>query len=284
MKPAWVTCKNLALRLSVFEADRPSPTVVFLHGMGASSAMFSHLVPGVDFLEALRSEGLNVVAVDFQGHGMSDGRRGHLPFHDALANAGEAVGFAVERFGQPVGLAGSGLGGFVAFYAGLGNERVGAVACHTAADLRQVGTFELRLRRRALASLIDSGRRAARQLPLVPLPLSAVYSPGDMFEDPAILRRWRRFPRTVRWYTVDSLVSFFLTPDDKPAVEAMGKPLYVITGERDMVVPLAGQEDLVARAGSSAELFVLGGAGHMLPLEYCGQTAPRMAKWLRAHL
>src|SRR5439155_12250433 len=123
---------------------------VFAHAMGADAAFYSLLVPGADFFRALNDEGLNVVCLNFQGHGMSGGRRGHLPFRDALANIREAVAFALERFGEPVGVAGSGLGGFLSLYAGMEDDRVNGVASHTVADLRRIDAFEPRWRGRVL--------------------------------------------------------------------------------------------------------------------------------------
>lgn len=284
MADTWITCRNVALHLSILEAEPGAPVVVFTHGMGQRAAFYSSMVPGSDFLCALRDEGLTVMALDLQGHGLSEGRRGHIPFRDGIANIKEAVGFAVERYSARVGLAGSGLGAFLSFYAGMEDDRVGAVACHTIADLRAIGRFEPALRRRALAACIGRARRAARTVPLVPLPLRAVYPPEDVFEDEENRSRWRALPRVPRWYSLDSIVSIFLTPDDKPAIEAMTKPVLAVTGGEDRIVPVAGQREFVSRLPDEAELFVLGGAGHMVPLEHLPQIAPRMGEWLRKRL
>jgi len=280
MSESWVTSRHVALHLSIREAGPSSPVVIFVHGLGMSATSFERLIPGTDFLAALCDEGLTVVGLDLQGHGLSEGRRGHIPYRAALDNIGEVVSFVSERFDAPIGVAGSGLGSFLALYAALEDDRIGAVACHTIADLRGIGAFELRARGRLLASLVGRARRLGSALPLARVPLRALYPPSDAFEDPAYARRWARDPRSVRSYTLDSIVSIFLTPDDKPAFEALTKPVFVVTGERDRIVPLAGQEEAVARL-SDAELFVLGGAGHMLPLEHRSQTAPRMGGWLR---
>jgi pimeloyl-ACP methyl ester carboxylesterase len=281
MRNAFVTWRANALRIVVREsAERGAPAVVFCHGIGMSASHYATLVPGADFLAALRDEGLNVMALDFQGHGLSGGRAGHLPFRDALGNIREAVSYALERFGgAPVGLAGSGLGGFLALYAALEDDRVGGVACHTIADLRDVSSFEPRARRRALAYLVGRARRFDAAAPFVRLPVRAVLPMHDFFEDEDNLARWRASKRATRRYTLDSLVSLFLTPDDKPSLESVTTPVFAIAGEMDKVVPLAGQQEAAARAG--AELYVVGGAGHMLPLEHLKETAPRMGAWLR---
>ena len=119
MSEAWITYRGLALHLSVHDGGRDAPPVVFVPGMGMHAASFESMIPGGNFLSSLAAEGVTVIALDLQGSGRSDGRRGHVPFRAALGNIAEAVGFAAERFGGPVGVAGSGLGGFLALYAGL---------------------------------------------------------------------------------------------------------------------------------------------------------------------
>lgn len=284
MRGVWVTSRNVPLHLSVLEAGGSAPAVVFVHGMCAHAAAFAGAIPGGDFLAALRDEGLNVVAPDLQGHGRSEGRRGHLPFMRALENVGEAVGWAADRFGGPVGLAGSALGGILALYAGLEDDRVGAVACHNAADLRDASALVTDLRKRVLAGFAGTGRLLAQRLPLLKVPVTPFLPLSRLFEDPENVARWRRIPRMTWWYTLESIVSIFFTPEDKPALEAMTKPVLVATGEEDPIFPAAAQRDLVRRLGGPAEVFVLPGAGHMLPLEHRGPTAQRMGEWLRKAL
>ena len=281
MRDLWLTSRGAALHCALYESEPGAPAVVFVHGLGGSAAFFSSLVPGADFLSALADEGLTVFALDLRGHGLSEGRRGHAPFELAIADIHEAVGFARERTGGPVALAGSGIGGTLALYAAIGDDRVTAVASHTAIDLRSITLFEPRARWRVLAWLMGrTARRAQHVAPLVRLPLRALFPPRDFFEDRDNVKRWLRLARAPHWYTLDTFVSTFLTPDAKPAIEALTKPLLVVTGEHDRVVPLAGQEDLVARIGD-AELSVIAGAGHMIPLEHLSETAARMGGWLR---
>jgi pimeloyl-ACP methyl ester carboxylesterase len=279
-RDAWITSRNIGLHLTVREAGSGAPVVVFVHSIGMHAGSFSGSINGVDFLGALCDEGLTVVSLDLQGHGMSEGRRGHVPFLSAMQNISETVGFAAERFGGAIGIAGSGLGAFLALYAALEDERIGAAACHTIADLRGIAAFEPRLRGRLIASLAGRARKLDAIVPYLRVPLRALYPPAFVFEDEQNLKRWRADRRAVWSYSFDTLASIFLTPDDKPALEALDKPVYVITGAEDRVVPVAGQQEAVARLGNG-ELFVLGGAGHMLPLEHCSQTAPRMAEFLR---
>ncbi|MFN2615319.1 MAG: alpha/beta fold hydrolase [Actinomycetota bacterium] len=275
MQEIWLTARGRALHCLLAESERDAPTVVFVHGLCGHASLFE------PFVAALSDEGLNVLALDLQGHGRSEGRRGHVPFEQALANIGEVVGYASQRSGRAVGLCGSGLGGILSFYAAMPDDRVAAVACHTAADLRALLGFERRKRQRALAWLVGkTARRAEHVAPLARLPVRVLFPLVDFFEDEARLTEWRADADSTWWYTLETLTSTFVTPDDKPAVEAMTKPLFVVAGEEDRVVPLAAQEDLCALV-PDAELSVLGGAGHMIPLEHTAETAARAGGWLR---
>jgi alpha-beta hydrolase superfamily lysophospholipase len=281
---AWTTSGGVPLHLTVVPADRPAGAVVFLHGIASHARIYASLVPGADLFAALAAEGLSVVAPDLRGHGSSGGIRGHLPFRDALADASAAVGHALERFGPPVGLLGSSLGGILALYAAASDPRVAAVVCHNVADLRDVGPLARRARQRATLALARPLRELARRRPWLPVPVTAILAPSDVFEDPDLVRAWRRAPGTVWRYTLASVVSIFLAPEDKPAIEAMDRPLLVATGQEDPIFPVAAQADVVRRVAGPAELWALEGAGHMLPLEHLRLFAPRVGAWLREAL
>jgi len=58
------------LHIEAFGHDPTAPTIVFHHGYGAYSALYAPL------LLLLAARGINVVAIDRPGHGLSEGRRG----------------------------------------------------------------------------------------------------------------------------------------------------------------------------------------------------------------
>ena len=281
MQSAWVTSRSVPVHLAVREADRAAPTVVFVHGMRTNAHVYGGRFRGGNFLAALAEEGLNVVALDLQGHGLSEGRPGHVTYRDAMDNVAQAVSFALERFGAPVALAGSSMGGILAFYAALEDERVGAVASCCIADLRDVEPMVVRLRQRLVRPAVEAMRSAAERFAFLHLPAGLVFSPWDVFEDPDNVRRWLTTPRMPHAYSLASVVSIYLTPEDKPAAEAMGRPVLVLAGEEDRIFPVGMQEAIVRRLGSNADIFVLEGAGHMLPVEHTSVTAPKIGEWLR---
>ena len=98
--------------------------VVFFHGMGAHGRFPSVRVGA----EAVARGGFTVVCPDFAGHGESGGLRGYIASADALEQAAAAFiesAQAAHR-GLPLFLAGSSMGGAIAFRMALrlGPERV----------------------------------------------------------------------------------------------------------------------------------------------------------------
>lgn len=284
METAWVASRDGRIHLTMMPARDPSGTVVFVPGITSNAEVYRSTIPGGDLLSALARESLNVVALDLQGHGRSEGRRGHVPFRSALANIGDAVGWAAQRFGAPIGLIGSSLGGILALYAAIEDTRVASVLCHNAADLRDVATLRRRLRQRVVIGLGETIRAVAERAPHMPMPVRALISPADLCEDPENVRRWRRRPDTVWWYSAASVASIFFTPEDKPAIEALDKPLLLATGDEDGIFAVGPQRDIVERVEGPAELWVLQGAGHGLPLEHLPAFAPRAGEWFRTTL
>src|SRR5205807_2792983 len=66
----WITWRDRRIHLEILEAEDADATVVFHHGYGAYARFY------LPFLGMLRDAGLNVVAPDRPGHGLSQGRRG----------------------------------------------------------------------------------------------------------------------------------------------------------------------------------------------------------------
>ncbi len=282
-KTAWVTAAGDPVHLTVYEAGRGRPSLVFLHGLTARAGFYEDLVPGANFLAAMAEEGVNVVAPDLPGHGFSGGSRGHLTYRGAVAAGMRAVEFALELLGGPVAVGGSSLGGVLSLYLGVEDPRVRAVAALGALDLRDIGPVLLRFRQKLLVPVLGKVRRLAQAAPFPKVPAAAVISPRDVFEDPANLARWRSFPGITWWYTLASLVDLFLHPEGKPSLQALDKPALIATGEEDPIFPVTYELEL-ASSLPYGEAFVLPGAGHMLPLEHLAATRKIMARWLKETL
>lgn len=283
----WVANDDTSLRVVAYEGPGAGgPSVVALHGLVTSVDVLRSAVSGLDPYERLAAEGLNVLALDWPGHGRSGGPRGHLTYRAAMAAAAAAVGCARERWQGPVGLFGTAFGGVLAFYAALESSGVGAVACHNVLDLRDVRPVLQRHRQGALLPAAAALRRrlSPERQTAISLPASAVVATADLADDPDLARVLRHHPQSVRRYTLAGLGSILLTPEDKPDVSAQAVPTFVGIGSNDRILPETTTRAFASRLTAESELWVLPGGGHQMMLEHPGALLPAAAGFLRSHL
>src|SRR4051794_12318803 len=69
---------GLSLYYRGWEADDPRAAILIVHGLAEHSGRYQ------EFGRAMAGYGLSTYALDLRGHGMSDGRRGHVDRFDLL--------------------------------------------------------------------------------------------------------------------------------------------------------------------------------------------------------
>jgi UDP-glucose 4-epimerase len=247
-------------------------TVVFSPGIGGHARFYTPV------LAALRAAGLNAVGVDRPGHGLSTGRRGDAPMPIALDALETVVRWAHERFGRPVALAGSSLGGIITWYALTREPDVACAVCHN------IGHPSLRLDRKAELS-VPVILRVAKALPLAPVRIKDFADFGAVALDPEILAWFARESDPLwNWtLTMRTGASFF---DFEPRLpwERVATPTLAIVGAEDEMVSADFTRRAFERAApASAELRVLPGKGHMLYLEDLAEMAEVTAAFVREH-
>ncbi len=274
--------------LTIYPAANPkaSPSTVFIPGMRCHAGTYSTLVPEGNFLAALAETGINVVAVDLPGHGRSEGPRGLFTYKSIIATLRAAVKHTAERFGTPVGVTGSSMGGILSLYAALEIPEVQAIVPINVLDLRTIDPALHLLRHRMI---VPPTKLAARLglgplLTWMPVPVSAFLATGEVWEQKVHARAWLDDPYSVHAYRTSAWISLFMTPDDKPALEDIRVPTRILVGEREKILPAGMTRDIYARLTCEKDLVVLEGAGHMLPVEYLEQTVPLVSAWLKQHM
>ena len=281
----WISSRETSLRLRTYAGAGPAgPSVVALHGLGTSVDVLREAVPALDPFQRLADEGFNVVALDWPGHGRSGGRRGEFTYRAAMDATSDTVDFAEQRWGGSVGVVGTALGGVLAFYAALQDEQIAAVVCHNVLDLRDVRPVLQRTRQGVLLPLAGRLRSRTGAMQRLRVPTAAVVAPGDMAADPALARRLRSHPQAVRSYDLASLVSLFLTPEDKPGLTAQTTPTMVAVGSSDRVLPETPARAFVSHLPGESQMWVLPGGSHQLWLEHGEAFVPAAADFLRKHL
>jgi pimeloyl-ACP methyl ester carboxylesterase len=284
----WITSRQVSLRIRTYEgAGASGPAVVMLHGLGTAVDVLRDAIPGFDPYERVAAENFNVVALDWPGHGRSGGRRGRMTYRMAMDAVAAAVEEANQMWNGPVGLFGTAFGGVLAFYAALESTplvKVLAVAAHNVVDLRDVRPVIQRQRQGVLLPAAGWLHRRELLPENVRVPTSAIVAPTDLAGDPDLSRVLRRHDQAVRSYDMGSLVSLFLTPEDKPAIEAQTTPAFVAVGSNDRVFPETTTRAFVSRLTGDSELWVLPGGGHQMLLEHPEALVPQVAGFLHKRL
>lgn len=286
---AWAISRQTSLRLRLVEPEGVDgvPAVIVVHGLETSVDALREAVEGLDPLDRLAAEGLRVLALDWPGHGRSGGRRGHLTYRLAMEAVATAVDQARQRWPDaPLGILGTGLGGALAFYGALEDDRLGAVVSHDALDLRDARGALRRWRQRAVLPI---AARAAARLPesvsgRVMIPARVVVAGADVAGDPLVARALRHHPQAVRAYDLAGLRSLLLTPQDKPDLAAGTAPTLVAVGSEDRMLTETTARAFASRLQCPQELWVLPGGGHQLLLEHPDAFIPVAASFLRRHL
>ena len=266
--------------------SKASPSTLFIPGMRGHAGTYSTLDPQSNFLASLAEQGLNVVAVDLPGHGRSEGPHGLFTYRSIIETLRAAVRYTTGRFGGPVGVTGSSMGGILSLYAALEIPEIKAAAPMNVLDLRNIDPALHLLRHKMI---VPPTRLIARLglgplLSWAPVPVVAFLSTREVWEDKAHARAWLSDPYSTHAYRASAWISLFMSPKDKPALEDLKTPTRILVGERDEVLPAWMIKDIFNRLTCEKDLVILPGAGHMLPVEYREQAAPLVAGWLKSHL
>jgi pimeloyl-ACP methyl ester carboxylesterase len=274
-----IKSRNIPIHLYIYENGINRPSVIFIHGISLHVGVYTN------FLELIAKENLNVIAFDLEGHGRSGGERGYFTFEGIMKDISEVVNYTVKNYNSQIALFGSSLGGILAFYAAIINPQVKTLVCHNVLDLKNIFSFLLYVPKYLFIS------KFKKILPTLfkffswgYLPLNFLINENLLFENPENTKKWKNDPLCTRKYRISSLISLFFTPENKPSLEEMKKPIRIITGENDPFIPVEYVEEFYKKLKCEKDLVIIPKAKHMLPLEYTTLTASLVTEWIKKKL
>jgi pimeloyl-ACP methyl ester carboxylesterase len=281
--------------LHVEEVGRPDAplTVVFSHGYTQEMAVWHYQ------RTALRAEpGVRCVFWDQRSHGRSARGPAENATIDQLGRDLHAVLDAVAPRG-PVVLVGHSMGGMTIMALAdsapevFGPRVTGVALIATSTGKLADATFGLPaailpVTRRALPWLtrgmrarpqpFERGRRLGTDLAFV---IARHEAFGDPDVSPALVEFVERMTAATKIDVIAEFYDTFSTHDKLAALEVLRQvELLVLVGEKDRITPPEHSE-LIAETVPGAELAVLPGAGHMLPLEQPERTTQHLRDLLR---
>ena len=273
-----VSSRGLRLHLDVYQREDDAPTILFVPGTGAHARCYA------ECLFQLHRQGFRVMGIDLQGHGLSEGMRGSFTIEELVENIYSVTTWAIERYGEKVGISGSSLGGILALYAVANDPRLKSAVCHNVAVLSEPDCLRMTRAPNLLRTILPLGRLAARLLPEQRLTIWLYLDPQAVTEDPRILETFVDDPLSLQALPLRSIVSQSRASPAKP-VEEIETPIMVLHGERDCIFPLDYCRAIYDRLTCPKRFELIPGADHLVfAPPYLDCSLPPLANWFRETL
>ncbi len=279
-----VTCRELkipgknglALHGRHWAVSDPRGVVVVIHGFDEHGACYDHVARAVGPIA-----GVDFVAPDLRGHGLSPGRRGVVRQYDDLVDdLFSAVHWAEkERPGLPLFVLGHSNGGLVALNAMLKAEATGRLAGVVVSNPALALAFPVP------KAQVRLGKILLRIAPWFTLPSSIV--PESLTRDP-VLQAWRRDDR-LRHGRMSAPLFFGMREGSQRVsanAEKVRAPLLMILSGSDPVIDPSASRDVFERLGSLDKTLLLYPPMLHEPFNEIGREKvfADLAAWLDAHL
>jgi 3-oxoadipate enol-lactonase len=236
-----------------YDSAGSGQTLLLLHGYPLSRRLWQ---PQLEYL----TEAARLIAPDQRGHGDSDAPEGPYTM-DQLADDAIAL---LDSLGltQPAVVAGLSMGGYVAL--ALARRYPSRVAgLILAATKAGADSPEAQANREKAAALArEKGVEA-----VVDTVLPKMFAPSTYTGNPALVAEWRGImAATPLNGVVGDLLGMKDRPDSTPLLPQITKPVLVIHGQDDQLIP--PREAEATHAGlPNAKLVLVPNAGHLLNLE-----------------
>lgn len=243
---------------------------MFHHGYGAYSALYA------PFLVLLAERGLNVVAIDRPGHGLSEGRRGDCTVEELADVTRLVIETHVARGSQLVVVFGTSAGGMLtSCLIPYLEDAVDGYVCH--------GVHNPAHARAPFGRLLG---RCADALPGARLPHRLI--PGRIrrgISHHAVVRDWFRpgsDPLATLDQTLRSVFSMTIAYKPPKPLSDVHRPVLALMGADDQMLPrLATTRSLQRMRLQQLDAHVLDG-GHMLLHEQPEQVLDKVTAWMSA--
>lgn len=234
--------------------------VVLVHGLGGRSEDWRNLAP------YLKRAGYRVYVPDLPGYGQSERPSG---FSYSIPDEGTAVVGFFDKMGlQQLDLAGWSMGGWIVqWVAAKHPEHVKKLVLLDSAGMRVRPTWNT-----ALFTPTSAEELAQLDDLLMPNP---PHLPEFIVRD--VLRVSKEHAWVIRRALQSMLTGKDVTDTMLPDVKM---PILIVWGSEDHIVPLSEGKEMQHLA-PHAELDVIGGCGHLAPVQCTKEIAPAMIAFLR---
>ncbi|MBI3536379.1 MAG: alpha/beta fold hydrolase [Chloroflexi bacterium] len=258
--------------------NRKSPAIVFAHGLASTYAEFG------DYPQKFSARGYTVLAIDFRGHGSSDGMRGLISETRWVEDLRHAVDFVSAQKNvdaQRIALFGHSLGGGAVICAAARDARVRAVvAGATVGRIRdELGGGEYLTYR-----VVDAVNRLQKIVTRKSLYIPYRVTYKDIFFDDQARARAEKQGFLQRQIPIDN-VPLLLKQDALSGAQNLRVPALIIQSEKDAVVKATSTRKVFDAIPSDKEYYLIQGSGHSFATDCkSAEVFEKIAAWLDAKI
>ena len=257
---------------------RSHPAIIFAHGFLSTHEEYG------DYPEKFCARGYVSLAIDFRGHGASDGMRGLISQERMVEDLRHALDF-IETVPNAdkhrIALFGHSLGGSGVICAAAKDARVRAVvASATVCNvLDEVGWGEMLLYR--FIDAINALQKAITHKSVY-VPYRVTYT--DIFEN-AEARDRAAAKNFLQTSTPADNLRLFMKQDTQACAQQLHVPVLIARAELDRVVKLESARRVYDAIASEREWSEIPGSGHSFATDCASETAfEHIAAWMDKHL
>ena len=257
---------------------RPHPAIIFAHGLLSTHDEFG------DYPMKFCARGYLVLAIDFRGHGASDGLRGLISSARNVQDLQHALDFIEAQPGMDnnrIVLFGHSFGGDAVLCTAARDARVRAVvAGATVGRLRD----ELSPGEALTYRVIDAVNRAQKAITRKSMYLPYRVTYADIFNDAECRRAAEAKGFLQRTLPADN-IPLLLQQDAFACARNVRVPTLIVQGELDRVVKPASTRAVYDTLTCEKEWHEVKGSGHSFATDGKGAEAfERIAVWMNKHL
>ena len=263
----YINSGNNQLYVKVWQVNKNSPTIIFLHSLSFYSFEYDKLA-----LRLTRA-GFNCVAFDFSCHGRSEGERGYWTLTQFVLDTKSVIEYVQSRFNNGIGIFGNSLGAIAGVYTAAQNTKVKSLAvagCPTIpADFLLTPPNKFLVTIFNILSYIISFTISVKYF----IPYHKLFSNlqliKKMKKDPLIEQSRRISP-----YSYNKAAHW----DARESARRIDTPLLVLHGEKDRIIP-SEQSEILYNEANTAEEFKFINTGHMPTLENPDLLGRALREW-----
>jgi alpha-beta hydrolase superfamily lysophospholipase len=275
----WITSGKFRIHLDLYTPAAPQKTtLLFVHGTSVYSRFYA------EFCYRMYQQGYRVVAPDLIGHGRSEGPRGHFRIANFVAVVHDVTSYILDKFGGPVVVMGSSLGGITALYCAAADSRLQGTICHNAAVFNEDAYKWIIKVKGFLKYMVPTVPFFSHIVPKLRLDVRIYLDWSRLGKTPAVnqmLENSVHDPLQSMKYTLTSFRTQMRDPLAQP-LEKISVPVLILNGTEDILFPVDKMREIFDRLQCPHKrIEILEGAPHLILQENIPEVIERVLPWLK---